>query len=317
MATKPPPSSRARILSPSNRRASGSMTMGVMAMMAVTMPVGVVSSAHCMQLTPTVWPARLLASTHGQSFNFSRAENDSAHWCVVSASAGVPPFHNQKNQAERDGAANDALVAGGAGIGMFAGRVGDGVGFAAQDRAQRAANRGDGAGQKPGPQPARRNFQMVARGHRDGHAGEDDRDAKDFRQIQSGAEPEPFDQRGARGGEALREQDCPAAAKPRQGLKIRRVAQADAGEAAQNENGKCNAGRARAEKVRPDGQEEKRAADAPEIGLDTPQPRGGAMPANGGHGKQQRGQERGKHDGYGRKRFDAAISTPPRPNRDE
>jgi hypothetical protein len=40
------------------------------------------------------------------------------------------------------------------------------------------------------------------------------------------------------------------------------------------------------------------------------------MPANGGHGKQQRGQERGKHDEYGRKKFDAAIVLRPRRNLD-
>src|ERR1019366_7024708 len=76
-AMRPPVSDRAVIFSPSKTRASGSMTMGVMAMMAVTMPVGVFSSAHCMQLTPIVCPARLLTRTHGQSFNFSRAEKES------------------------------------------------------------------------------------------------------------------------------------------------------------------------------------------------------------------------------------------------
>ena len=50
----PPTTDRAVIRSPSNTRASGSMTIGVMAMMAVTIPVGVFSSAHCMQVTPSV-----------------------------------------------------------------------------------------------------------------------------------------------------------------------------------------------------------------------------------------------------------------------
>ena len=71
---------------------------------------------------------------------------------------------------------------------------------------------------------------MVARRERDGHAGQNHGDAKNFRQIQPRAEPEPFDQRGERRGEALREQNGPAAAEPRQGLKIGGVAQADAGQ---------------------------------------------------------------------------------------
>src|SRR6266404_3868462 len=40
--------------SPSRTIANGITTMGVMAVMASTMPVGVVSSAHCRQLTPSV-----------------------------------------------------------------------------------------------------------------------------------------------------------------------------------------------------------------------------------------------------------------------
>ena len=175
---KPPTISRAEIRSPSKMRASGSMTMGVMAMMAVTMPVAVFSNAHCMQLTPTVWPARLLTSTHGQSFNFSRAENGIHHLRVIAAPAGVPPFHHQKNDAERDRAAEDALIAGRAGVGMFARRVRDGVGLAAQHRAQRAAQRGDGAAQNAGPEPARLDFQMVAGRERDGHAGQNHGDAE-------------------------------------------------------------------------------------------------------------------------------------------
>jgi len=50
----PPATARAVIFSPSNTRAKGITTSGVIAMIASTMPVGVVSSAHCMQLTPSV-----------------------------------------------------------------------------------------------------------------------------------------------------------------------------------------------------------------------------------------------------------------------
>src|SRR6266852_6074330 len=53
--------------SPSKAKVKGMTTMGVTAMIASTMPVGVVSSAHCMTLTPMVWPARLLARTQGHT----------------------------------------------------------------------------------------------------------------------------------------------------------------------------------------------------------------------------------------------------------
>ena len=42
-------------------------------------------------------------------------------------------------------------------------------------------------------------------------------------------------------------------------------------------------------------QKNKRADDAPEIGLDAAQPRGGAMAADRGNGEQQRGEQRGEH----------------------
>src|SRR5882672_7954513 len=65
-ATAPPSSERGVIFSPSNIRASGITVSGVSAAIDITMPVGVLSSAHCRQLTPSVWPARLFITTHGQ-----------------------------------------------------------------------------------------------------------------------------------------------------------------------------------------------------------------------------------------------------------
>ena len=61
--------------------------MGVVAMMAVTMPVGVVSSAHCMQVF--------------------RAGKGILGLRVITVMARMPPFHNQKDQGQGDGAADD------------------------------------------------------------------------------------------------------------------------------------------------------------------------------------------------------------------
>jgi hypothetical protein len=158
----------------------------------------------------------------------------------------------------------------------------------------------------PGPQPARGDFQMVARRERDDHAGENHGHANNLREVQPGAEPEPFDQHGERRDEALGEQNRPAAAEPRQRLKIRGVAEADAGQSAQDKNGKRPAAGARAERVRPNRQKKHGAADAPEIRLHAAQPRRGAMAANGGDGKQQRGEQRGEHVGCKREIFGAA-----------
>ena len=146
-------------------------------------------------------------------------------------------------------------------------------------------------------QSARGDFQMVARRERDDHAGENHGHAKNFREVQPGAEPEPFDHRGEQRGEALGEQNGPAAAQPRQRLEIGGVAQADAGQPAQDKNGKRRAAGAGAQRVRPDGQKQHGAADAPEIGLHAAEPRGGAMAADGGDGEQQGGEQRGKHVG--------------------
>ena len=111
--------SRAEILSPSKMRASGSMTMGVMAMMAVTMPVGVFSSAHCMQLTPTRLAGEAVDQHPRPELQFFARGKRIHHLRVIAAPAGVPPFHHQKHEAERDRAAEDALIAGRAGVGMF------------------------------------------------------------------------------------------------------------------------------------------------------------------------------------------------------
>ena len=115
------------------------------------------------------------------------------------------------------------------------------------------------------------------------------------RQGQFRAEPQPFNRDGGWRDQALREQNRAAAAESWQGLEQRGVAQADPGQPAPNEKPKRRAGRARAEHVRPDRQKEKRAGDAPEIRLDAAQPRGGAMAAHRGNGKQQRGEQRGEH----------------------
>src|SRR5437870_2237034 len=66
-AIAPPASERAVGRSPSKTSAKGMTTIGVIAMIASTTPVGVVSKAHCMQLTPKVWPARLFIKTHGHT----------------------------------------------------------------------------------------------------------------------------------------------------------------------------------------------------------------------------------------------------------
>src|SRR5436190_21040796 len=64
-----PPTSECIVgCSPSNTNVNGITTIGVTAMIASTIPVGVVSKAHCMQLTPKVCPARLFTKTHGQIF---------------------------------------------------------------------------------------------------------------------------------------------------------------------------------------------------------------------------------------------------------
>src|SRR5208282_335003 len=136
---------------------------------------------------------------------------------------------------------------------------------------------------------------MVAGRKRDGHATQDHGDAKYLRDVELGAKPEPFNHDGNGRGEALREQNGAAAAKSRQSLEIRRVTQANAGQPAQNENGKCRATCAGAQGVRPDRQKKKRAANTPEIGLDTTEPRRGAMTADCGQGEQQRGEQRGEH----------------------
>ncbi len=236
------------------------------------------------------------------------------HLRIITVPAGMPPFHNQENQAERDGAADDTLVASRAGVGMFARRVRNEVGFAAQHRAERAAERGNGAGEQASPQPARGDFQMVARRERDDHPGENHGHANNFREVQPGAEPEPFDQHGEQRGEALGEQNRPAAAEARQRLIISGVAEADAGQSAQDKNGERPAVRARAERICPNRQEKHGADNAPEICLHAAQPRRGAMAANGGDGKQQRGEQRGEHVGCKRKIFDAANSAwPSRP----
>ena len=177
---------------------------------------------------------------------------------------------------------------------VAAGRVRDEVGLAAQHRAERAAERGNGAGQNANPQPARGDFQMIARRERDNHPGENHDHAKNFREVQPGAEPEPFDERGEGRGETLREQNGAAAAEPGQRLEIRAVAEADAKEAAQHEPFGC-AVETGAEKVRPNGQENGSESDAPEIGLDAADLPGGAITADGGRGEEQRGEQGREH----------------------
>ena len=299
--------SRCRIFSPSNMRASGSMTMGVMAMMAVTMPVGVVSSAHCMQLTPIVWPARLLASTHGQSFEFFAREKmnpSSAHH--PARLRGMPPFDNQENEAEHNRAADDALVAGRAGIGMFAGRMRDDSRLCGSEpRRTRRRSRRWRWPECPGHRRPGAIFKWSPGAIAMATPARMTAMQRISARFQFCAEPEPFNHRGARRDEALGEENRPAAAEPRQGLKIRRVAEADAGETAQNKNGKRSpevpapkvfAQIARKKKRRRCARNWPRAA----------QPHGGAMAANGGDGKQQRGEQCGEHVGCGWEFFGAA-----------
>src|SRR2546427_4200236 len=76
--------------------------MGVVAVMARTIPVGVVLSAHCMQLTPSVCPAKLFATTQGQArrhllLNCSLVGNaggTNVHrdWCHLTRSNQIPPI---------------------------------------------------------------------------------------------------------------------------------------------------------------------------------------------------------------------------------
>ena len=105
----------------------------------------------------------------------------------------------------------------------------DGVGFAAQNRAERAAHCGNARW------PAAR-FSDGRPGFSDGRPvtcamatpARTTAMQKISGRIQFCAEPKPFNQRGEGRGEALGEQHRSAAAEPRQGLKICRIAQADA-----------------------------------------------------------------------------------------
>jgi hypothetical protein len=62
-----------------------------------------------------------------------------------------------------------------------------------------------------------------------------------------------------------------------------------------DKNPKRRPGGACAQRIGPERQKKRRTDNPPEIGFHTAQSRGGAMTAQGGNRKQQRGEQRGKH----------------------
>ena len=130
---------------------------------------------------------------------------------------------------------------------------------------------------------------VIAR-QRDGHAGQNHRDAEKLRTRQHRAEPEPFDQDGEGRDEALREQHGAAAAKPGQRLEKSGVAEADAEESAHDEKRQRRTRQVRRQKGAPTAREKKqRGGNAPEVGLRAADLTRTAVAAYGGDGEQERG----------------------------